>query len=213
MKIISLGCCCETTFVIDRLFGTQPRSPFDWLSIHDPNQVTHILTNNFENFVVEEKQLVPWKAQRNDHPLYFSRIGHYDIHDIHGIDQETLDRRVERFRSDLQSDEKIIFVIKCHYPDLSVRHPYAPNMCITGATDLRDALRNSKGDDNFTLLVVNEDTVPHEHIREENLLMVSITGEVVRGSERGKVVVPCDYSTTTQYLDQWQSIFRDIQVK
>lgn len=210
-NIISLGCCCEPTFVNERIFNNKVKYPFDWLSIHNAKEIAKIIRNNFSDFVFTEPETVLWRSRHNkDIEFKYPRVGNYCIHDVHGITQETMNRRIERFRQKVKNNrEYILFFIKCHLSNNEEFHPYASNMSCEDAKELRDVLREYKGDNNFTLLVVNENDNSNNTmiLREECLLITSIYGPARSGDEGGSVVVPCDYSTSMEYMYQWKNIF------
>lgn len=211
MKYISLGCCCETSFVIDRIYGGGKRYPFDWLSIHDFNDVIQAIETDFENFKINEKKEVGWKSLYNNDAMYFSQISNYQIHAVHELDQQTLDRRIERFREAMNEEEHITFILKTHLTDFSCIHPYTSYMPKENVEKLEQAILLHRKD-NFTLIVVNESVqeLPSiQWVEKDRKIQVGIEhiyGQPQPGSERGTVIIPCGYDTNTKCFDQWIKI-------
>jgi len=212
MKIISLGCCCETTYIIDKFLGGSHRYPFDWLSIHDSNAVTEALEKNFSNFTVNNKTPVFWTSVHNNKKLFFSQIGNYNMHAVHKLTQETLNRRVKRFKKTMKENNKhILFIIKTHITDFSSIHPYSPYITKESTIRLCKALQQHTLQ-NATLLVVNEvENITHvKTVKIGNITVItrSIVGRPTVGSEKGSILVPCDFSGT-KYITQWKNILEE----
>jgi hypothetical protein len=106
--VISLGTCCETSFVIRNFFDT-PYYPFDWFAIDNIIDVINIIDNDFEDFLNlhydNEKKLI--------------KISKYQIYSSHfaSIDEckSKLQRRVDRFKNVLLTGDKLLFIVKMHY--------------------------------------------------------------------------------------------------
>lgn len=211
MKYISLGCCCETSFVIDRLCCGGERFPFDWLSIHDFNDVIRSIETDFKNFKITSPVEVQWKSTYNNDVMSFPQIGDYKMHVIHKLDQETLDRRVQRFRKTMKGDEHITFILKTHIFDFSCAHPYTPFMAKESVERLEKAIQLHRKE-RYTIIVVNESVYPtqthswEDVDRKTKVLITQIIGQPHKGSERGMVVVPCDYKNSNKCIDQWKKI-------
>ena len=211
MIYISLGCCCETSFVIDRVCGGSKRYPFDWLSIHDFNDVIRAIESDFKNFTITPSRPVGWKHANDDTVKSYPQIGDYDMHVVHELEQETLDRRVERFRKTMKDDEHITFILKTHLSDFSCVHPYAPCMDKVSVNNLEQAIRTHRKK-NYTIIVVNESFHPKrmctwgDSTNNTNVIMTNIIGLPERGSERGMVIIQCYYKHDNKCIDQWREI-------
>lgn len=211
MKYISLGCCCETSFVLERIFGMCEKYPFDWLSIHDFNDVIKAIESDFKNFNITEKREVDWKTIDKNDVLSYPQIGDYKIHVIHELDQKTLDRRVERFRNTMKGNEPVMFVLKTHLTDLSCVHPYSPYMPKDSVERLEKAIQMHRKE-NYTIIVVNESIYPKDAIiwskddKKTKVVITHINGSSEQGYDRGLVIVPCFYRFNPKCFDQWKNI-------
>lgn len=72
-RVVSLGTCCATSFIIQRLFPGQLNSPFDWLSINNADCVSKVLKEDFMDFTVENLESLPWRPWESGFHLCASR--------------------------------------------------------------------------------------------------------------------------------------------
>ena len=184
--IIPLGCCCEITFVVKRLFPETMRSPFCWMSIHYPSEIAKVLKNNFIDYEDIED---------------IDKTVNYNIHNPHNNRKEDLLRRIKRFNDAINSDEYILFVVKCHTNKSTF--PYAKCMSIDEAKILLDVIKSLRTD-NFHLLIVNESDKEEQKIIIDNLIIDWIVGKI-KGDEC--LVVNCHYEVNTYFDKRWMEIF------
>lgn len=102
---VSLGVDCGTAIILKKLGLRNLSLPFDWVITFEG--ITNIINNNFTNFLPINDNNKYEKINRNS--------GTWFLHDNFPDDIEKLNKRIDRFKSLLEtSDEKIIFVRKSH---------------------------------------------------------------------------------------------------
>lgn len=135
------------------------------------------------------------------------KLKKYGIQYIDGYDEDTIKRRINRFRNDVYNNkEKILFMIKCHTEKST--YPFSKNISFEDSKKLRDLLEKIKNDNNFILLVVNESYKPVETVYFKNLIF-----EHIHYVEKNKIydcniIVNCNFKDDKQYDDQWIKILK-----
>ena len=195
MKVISLGACCEPTFVIKKFFPDQLRGPFDWLNPQSIDSIRKVIENDFTGFLNLKDGIIKEKV-----------FSSYDIKLHHDISKDAFTRRIARFREYLKNDN-ILFILKTHI------QPYAINTTnkyiltqenIKNITPLCEAIRKYKGNNNFCILVVNESKHYIERIVHNNIIIDWIVSE--------NVPINCNYSIENgKYDKQWENIIMNAE--
>jgi hypothetical protein len=215
-SIVSLGACCETSFVIKRLFKDQMYTCFDWLSIHNLVSIKNTFYSDFKNFTINDtQQTVIWKSSDGS-ILNHCKLADYDIHQVHNVTNKTLQRRVIRLKELLTDSKPILFILKCHLPynelDQTIKcnnTPYLPNITMEEAIGLRDSIHTLRKN-NFKLLIVNEFYKYKQNESYQNIEIKWIIGQPIKGdAQNSNIIVPCDYATTQSYINQWFDILTD----
>jgi hypothetical protein len=198
MKFISLGACCETTFVIQSHLNSYIKYPFDWMSISNIDDIIDVLDSDFKNFIT---------VTENFHSCT-SRISTYNIANAHNIPQDAIDRRIQRFRSlKNMTDEEIIFILKTH---LTKENPITMSgVEIKDAIRLRNSLCNYTN--NFRLLIVNEvENIDTDHI--DSIRYQNITIQKLKGVKRDDFqrISYCDYMNKAplEIRNKWSDIIK-----
>ena len=114
-SVISLGCCCENTFAIRKLpLNKQKISyPFDWIAIYDVDDICKLIENRFDKF----DEVIMTNNIHVDKPIKQLKCVYYDIYFPHHTEMKfnmIFNRKIEVFYNELNSDKKILFLLKCH---------------------------------------------------------------------------------------------------
>jgi hypothetical protein len=148
-EFVSLGRCCEISFVLAELELTTVSYPFDWATVKSITYLCTCLKDDFKQFSNFLKKNTPLVPTQNEY-----HSGNLDICFPHGASQLT---QINNFRKLMKSDKKILFLIKNHIND---------NTTIKEAELLIQTLKSISSTITFEILIVNEylDTYTGEYI-------------------------------------------------
>jgi hypothetical protein len=198
MIYISLGCCCEITYVLKALGKSKELYPFDFITSYDVEDVIMALNNNFRNM---EKLFTDNGQLRNG---YYSSclIPHYTEKEWN----EKLQRRITRFNELVNCNEFILFIRKSHvefnkhtfHPPGTIKSSYTNQ---SQAMALCESLK--KYTNNFKLLVINECKSPddkwehHPDIIQQTIITDNIWS--------------CDIKSDANILSYWRKLIADME--
>lgn len=171
MKYVSLGCCCEISY-LTKYFETDGCSPFDWITSDNYCDIIDCIHTNFEHFMTNK---------------YEFTAPHYSFE---GFRDKSI-RRIQRFQKILNSSEPRLFIRKNHFELLFKDKSKA--MTMDECQTLYNAI--SKYNPNHRLLVVNE----HPKIIENGELFYGIVDRepVINVQRSGNIVLVNTYDITS----------------
>lgn len=172
-EVISLGTCCESTFLIRKFNLSKPKKsyPFDWVSLLDPSMVINAIVNDFDGYTSEsnlEKIINPYTGLEQLSNLKYRFI----------IPHHTKEEFIEKYTQKIQNwrylDKKgrKLFILKCHsYSRVSNDNIYS----------LLEILVERYGDIHLFVM--------REYREEEDLLNKEQLVEIINDKKRDKLFV------------------------
>lgn len=198
--VISLGCCCEINFLLDKIGLTNERYPFDWLAVYKFDDVISSIEGKFSRFLcsVEEKPNI--YLQKEDEQLKIDGLDIYIPHYSKDIYDQKIISRVNRFNQKIATSDKILFIRKSHYDVEQVN--------IDQINNFNNLIKRLNPDLDYFLLVVNEIIDKKFSVKlvnhQERYMIINIYGNSKHG--KGYGIIRCDCKNTV--LDHWIPILQ-----